>query len=214
MKAIMTAVSVFLLILSMTACSNELNTELTTEVSEISVTTSVSLTETTLITTKSTTVSSVSSIVSATEITTELTEETEETTTESSLYDYNEVELSMLEQAGNPDYHAEAAIPYVAWTEVNLQKTMYAISRCYGYEFALPEATRKMVYDAGCALDVIARTSTGYYRLDGDLYIPCDFLDSIPPEDSDPSAATSNAVYIPLITSATTATTVTQVPDP
>ena len=114
--------------------------------------------------------------------------------------DYDSAELSMLEIAGNPDYSAEAAIPYVAWTEINLDKTMYAVSRCFGYEFALPDASEKMIYDAGIALNVIARTSTGYYRIEGDYYIPCSSLDNYPPEGADPSAATSCTVPPPPVT--------------
>ena len=121
--------------------------------------------------------------------------------------DYDSAELSMLEIAGNPDYSAEAAIPYVAWTEINLDKTMYAVSRCFGYEFALPDASEKMIYDAGIELNVIARTSTGYYRIDGDYYIPCSSLDNYPPEDADPSAATSCTVTAPPVTTMVSAST-------
>lgn len=121
--------------------------------------------------------------------------------------DYDSAELSMLEIAGNPDYSAEAAIPYVAWTEINLDKTMYAVSRCFGYEFALPEASEKMIYDAGIALNVIARTSTGYYRIEGDYYVLCSSLDNYPAEDTDPSVATSCTVPPPPVTTIVPAAT-------
>lgn len=119
--------------------------------------------------------------------------------------DFDSTELSMLEAAGNPDYSAESEIPYVAWTEINLDKTMYAVSRCFGYELAIPEAKEKMIYDAGIELNVIARTSTGYYRIDGDLYILCSCLDNFPPEDADPSVATSCTVPAPPETTAVSA---------
>ena len=57
-----------------------------------------------------------------------------------------------------------------------------------------------MIYDAGIALNVIARTSTGYYRIEGDYYIPCSSLDNYPPEGADPSAATSCTVPPPPVT--------------
>jgi len=108
--------------------------------------------------------------------------------------EYAAAEVSMLEAVGNPDYNGEVAIPYVGWTEVNLNKTMYPINQCIGYEFALPDAAPKIRYDSGIALEVIARTSTGYYRLRGDYYIPCDLLDTVVHEGADPAAATSSAI--------------------
>lgn len=102
-------------------------------------------------------------------------------------------ELDMLENAGSPDYNADAAIPYVAWTEINLDKYMYAVSPCIGYSAALSDAGKAMIYDPGYEFHVIARTSTGYYRTDEDLYIPCEYLDNYPPEGHDPENAGSYA---------------------
>ena len=116
------------------------------------------------------------------------------------LPDYDSVEMSMLEEVGDSNNNGKVAVPYVAWTEVNLSKTMYPLSQCIGYEFALPDAAPKMKYDAGIALEVIARTSTGYYRLKGDYYIPCDFLDTKIHDGIDASAATSCTVSPPQTT--------------
>jgi 16S rRNA C1402 (ribose-2'-O) methylase RsmI len=102
-------------------------------------------------------------------------------------------ELDMLEKAGSPDYNADAAIPYVAWTEINLDKYMYAVSPCIGYSAALSDAGKAMIYDPGYEFRIIARTSTGYYRTDEDLYIPCEYLDNYPPEGYDPENAGSYA---------------------
>ena len=82
---------------------------------------------------------------------------------------------------------------------------MYANTRCIGYEFALSDAKAKLVFDAGIALHVIARTSTDYYRIENDYYIPCEFLDNAPVSGIDPSTVTSSAV-----TEATTAVTVSE----
>jgi len=128
--------------------------------------------------------------------------------------EYAAAEVSMLEAVGNPDYNGEVAIPYVGWTEVNLSKTMYPINQCIGYEFALPDAAPKMRYDAGIALEVIARTSTGYYRLRGDYYIPCDYLDTVVHEGADPAAATSCAIVtLPVSVTAVPEAETTTIPD-
>jgi hypothetical protein len=107
--------------------------------------------------------------------------------------DDESAELSMLENAGDPDYSADAAIPYVAWTEINLDKYMYAVSVCTGYSAALEDAGKAMIYDPGYEFHIIARTSTGYYRTDEDLYIPCRYLDNYPPDGYDPENAGSYA---------------------
>lgn len=113
---------------------------------------------------------------------------------------YNSRELEMLEKEGRPDYNViEAAIPYVGWTEVNLDKYMYPLQKCTGYQYALPDAKPVMIYDAGIALEVIARTSTGYYRIRNDIYIPCEFLSNEIPEGINAAAATS----VPAVTTPT-----------
>lgn len=200
MKQITLTAATFLFSLSLYACSTDSTSDSIQE-------TSVSVTEyETVISSESSSVlitsvseSSITSVSAASDETSVISE-TEEITTESPPYDYNNVELSILSNMDSPDYTAEAEIPYVAWTEINLQKIMYTISGCSGYEFALPEASRKVIYDAGCALNVIARTSTGYYRIDGDIYIPCDFLDNSIPDGVDSSTATSCAVTTAAIT--------------
>jgi 16S rRNA C1402 (ribose-2'-O) methylase RsmI len=102
-------------------------------------------------------------------------------------------ELDMLEKAGSPDYNADSAIPYVAWTETNLDKYMYAVSPCIGYSAALSDAGKAMIYDPGYEFHVIARTSTDYYRTDEDLYIPVQYLQNHQLEGYDPENAGSYA---------------------
>ena len=204
MNKIYCAAAAFLLIFTFQSCSFSQNSDTSdsqvtsvlttpTEISSVSETFSQTAVS-------GTSVSASSSLISSSESESVFTE-TAETA------DYDSAELSMLEIAGNPDYSAEAAIPYVAWTEINLDKTMYAVSRCFGYEFALPDASEKMIYDAGIELNVIARTSTGYYRINGDYYIPCSSLDNYPPEDADPSVATSCTVPPPPVTTIVPAAT-------
>lgn len=202
MKKLLAAAAAFTLVFTIQSCSYGENTEISEPAETTSATsaeeTSVSSSASSVTTTVTT---SVSSTVSTSQTVT-LPVTSAETMPPADGPDYDAVELSMLDNAGNPDYHAEAAIPYVAWTEINLDKTMYAVSRCEGYEFAMPDAKKKMIYDAGIALYVIARTSTGYYRIDGDYYIPCEFLDNVPPEGADPSAATSCTVPPPPVVTA------------
>lgn len=83
-------------------------------------------------------------------------------------------------------YENDPDIPEVAWTEIYFDKTMYALSDCIGYDAALPEGNKIMIYDPGYEFWIIARTSTGYYRTDEDVFIPCGSLDNEPPEGSDP----------------------------
>lgn len=150
-------------------------------------------------TTACSTTSSVLTTASVTS-TSETKTETEGTTTpDVSDENYNSRELELLEKEGRPDYNViEAAIPYVGWTEVNLDKYMYPVQKCIGYQYALSDAKAVMVYDAGIALEVIARTSTGYYRIRNDIYIPCDFLSNEMPADVNAAAATSApAVSVP-----------------
>lgn len=203
MKQITLTAAVFLFSLSLYACSTDSSTSDNIQETPVSVTEYKTVTSSV---SSSVLISSVSesstASVSTSASESSVTSETEETTTETLPYDYNEVELSILLNMDNPDYTAEVNIPYVAWTEINLQKTMYTISGCSGYEFALPEASKKVIYDAGCALNVIARTSTGYYRIDGDIYIPCDFLDNSVPDGVDTSTATSCAVTTIAVTTA------------
>lgn len=194
MKLLLTAAA-FVFILTLNACStNHTGTE--NEITELIP--SLETEETSAVTSAASSVTSVSSVSKSTVPVSSTSVSEISTAPDSTPPDYKSVELSMLENAGDPDYHASAAIPYVAWTEVNLEKTMYTISDCYGYEFALPESVRKMIYDAGAAVEVIARTSTGYYRIKGDLYIPCELLDSVIPDGIDASAATS--CIVPAIT--------------
>ena len=197
MKKIYCAAAAFLLIFTFQSCSSGNNSE-TPDSQVTSVFTTPTEISSVSETFSQTPVSGTSAPASSSLISTSESESVLTETAETA--DYDSAELSMLEIAGNPDYSAEAAIPYVAWTEINLDKTMYAVSRCFGYEFALPDASEKMIYDAGIALNVIARTSTGYYRIEGDYYIPCSFLDNYPPEGADPSAATSCTVPPPPVT--------------
>lgn len=197
MKKIYCAAAAFLLIFTFQSCSSGNNSE-TPDLQVTSVFTTPTEISSVSETFSQTPVSGTSASASSSLISTSESESVLTETAETA--DYDSAELSMLEIAGNPDYSAEAAIPYVAWTEINLDKTMYAVSRCFGYEFALPDASEKMIYDAGIALNVIARTSTGYYRIEGDYYIPCNSLDNYPPEGADPSAATSCTVPPPPVT--------------
>ncbi len=151
-------------------------------------------------TTAFTTASSSALISTAMTTTASSAAETEATTTPNlSDENYNSKELELLEKEGRPDYNViEAAIPYVGWTEVNLDKYMYPVQQCIGYQYALSDAKAVMVYDAGIALEVIARTSTGYYRIRNDIYIPCDFLSNeIPPNVNAEAATSAPAVSTP-----------------
>lgn len=197
MKKIYCAAAAFLLIFTFQSCSSGNNSE-TPDSQVTSVFTTPTEISSVSETFSQTPVSGTSAPASSSLISTSESESVLTETAETA--DYDSAELSMLEIAGNPDYSAEAAIPYVAWTEINLDKTMYAVSRCFGYEFALPDASEKMIYDAGIALNVIARTSTGYYRIEENYYIPCSSLDNYPPEGADPSAATSCTVPPPPVT--------------
>ncbi len=189
MKSILSAIIIFLFVSILTSCYSE-QAESSGEdiILTAAFTDAASTSDTTYPTTTTTTVRT-----SITKATTNVT--TQVSTV--SLPDYNSVEMSMLEGIGDPNYNGQAAIPYVAWTEVNLDKIMYPVCQCIGYEFALPDAAAKMKYDAGISLEVIARTSTGYYRIKGDYYIPCDFLDTIVHEGIDAAAATSCTIYTP-----------------
>lgn len=197
MKHIISALIAFILTVTFISCSDENKTTTVT----VEMTTPTELTTTTPSTTVTTTPKKTTTVSVTTE---ETTSDTSGTTV--SLPDYDAVEQSLVAQLGDPNYNVtEVAIPYVAWTEVNLDKTMYANERCIGYEFALSDAKAKLVFDAGIALHVIARTSTNYYRIENDYYIPCEFLDNAPVNGIDPSTVTSSAV-----TEATTAVTVSE----
>ena len=177
MKHIISSLMAFILTVTFISCSDTAKTTTTT----VEMTTTTALTTTTPSTTVTTTT------------TPKKTTDTSGTTV--SLPDYDAVEQSLVAQLGDPDYNVtEAAIPYVAWTEVNLDKTMYANTRCIGYEFALSDAKAKLVFDAGIALHVIARTSTDYYRIENDYYIPCEFLDNAQLDGIDPTTVTSAVV--------------------
>lgn len=188
MKHIISSLMAFILTVTFISCSDTAKTTTTT----VEMTTTTALTTTTPSTTVTTTTTP--------KKTTTVSVTTEETTSDTSgtavsLPDYDAVEQSLVAQLGDPDYNVtEAAIPYVAWTEVNLDKTMYANTRCIGYEFALSDAKAKLVFDAGIALHVIARTSTDYYRIENDYYIPCEFLDNAQLDGIDPTTVTSAVV--------------------
>lgn len=200
MRSIVLSLIIFTLTLSFTSCKNDRNT-----------TTLVEYT-TTGTTALQTTISTTTSKKITTKITTSATTQISSDTTTVSLPDYNAAEISMLEQIGQPDYNnTEIPIPYVAWTEVNMDKTMYALDECIGYEFALPEASEKMKYDKGIAVHVIARTSTGYYRIENDYYIPCDFLDNAIPDGIDPSTVTSCEITTISVTETSLVSDTTQI---
>lgn len=199
MKHIKSALMAFILTVTFISCSNENKT--TTVTVEMTTTTESTITTPSMTVTTTTTPKKTTTVSVTTE---ETTSATSETTV--SLPDYDAVEQSLVAQLGDPNYNVtEAAIPYVAWTEVNLDKTMYANARCIGYEFALSDAKAKLIFDAGIALHVIARTSTNYYRIENDYYIPCEFLDNAPVDGIDPSTVTSSAV-----TEVTTSVTVSE----
>lgn len=154
-------------------------------------TTETTTTKTTTATTKKITTTK----ATTTEITT--TSVTSDTTTVSTNID----ELNKLSAIDTVNYQIQA-VPYVAWTEINLDKTMYTKQLTLGYAYALTTSSANMVYDLGSALNVIARTSTGYYRIKGDIYIPCEFLsDAIPENVNNP---TSQAIYQPAVTTTVT----------
>lgn len=98
-------------------------------------------------------------------------------------------DIAVTETAESDSESGDFDIPDVAWTEINLYKTMYALSSCTGYDLALSDGTPEMIYDPGYEFYVISRTSTGYYRVEGDYYIPCEFINDEPPADSDPDSA-------------------------
>ena len=146
MKKILAAAAAFTLIFTVQSCSYGEHTEIS-QPAETTVLTSASETSAS-VTSVTTTVTSTAvhtTSVSTTTVSFTLPETSAETAPPVDGPDYDEVELSMLGNAGNPDYHAEAAIPYVAWTEINLDKTMYAASKCIGYEFAMPDAKKKII---------------------------------------------------------------------
>lgn len=66
--------------------------------------------------------------------------------------------------------------PRTAWTEVEYIKTMYTNVACTSYRYALYTSYQVTYYDMGCALSVIGITSTGFYRLSNDRYVPCEYL--------------------------------------
>ncbi len=196
MKSIISALLIFSLLITITSCNNKSTTqESTAETQHTSATTNSSSHTTSI----SSSVSLSSQISSA---------DTELTTTP----DNNSIETGTPQQMSDSDYMGEAPIPSVAWTEINIDKTMYTQSQCTGYEFALSDANGKMIYDAGIGLEIIARTSTGYYRTINDYYIPCDCLDNNIPENVDPAAATSCTVYVPPVVTKSVSSEVTVPP--
>ena len=196
MKSIISALLIFSLLITITSCNNKSTTqESTAETQHTSATTNSSSHTTSI----SSSVSLSSQISSA---------DTELTTTP----DNNSIETGTPQQMSDSDYMGEAPIPSVAWTEINIDKTMYTQSQCTGYEFALSDANGKMIYDAGIGLEIIARTSTGYYRTINDYYIPCDCLDNNIPENVDPAAATSCTVYVPPVVTKSVSSEVTVQP--
>ena len=195
-KSIISALLIFSLLITITSCNNKSTTqESTAETQHTSATTNSSSHTTSI----SSSVSLSSQISSA---------DTELTTTP----DNNSIETGTPQQMSDSDYMGEAPIPSVAWTEINIDKTMYTQSQCTGYEFALSDANGKMIYDAGIGLEIIARTSTGYYRTINDYYIPCDCLDNNIPENVDPAAATSCTVYVPPVVTKSVSSEVTVPP--
>lgn len=187
MKSVLSAITIFSLISIMTSCYSSPSESTKNETSLTAAFTTAE--STTVTTTHHTTTAAKTSVCLTTTPSTYISTV--------SMPDYDSAEMSMLEGVGDPNYNGKVAVPYVAWTEVNLDKIMYPVSQCIGYEFALEDASPKMKYDAGIALEVIARTSTGYYRIKGDYYIPCDFLDTVIHDGIDASAATSCTVAPP-----------------
>lgn len=200
MKSIIPAVIIFLILTFMTSCSNSKakidETDQNTFESTVTSAPAVSHTQK-----KTTHTAAVTESVSE-------TSDTPQTSVTTQTPDPESVEKSMLEEISDVDYNAGAAIPYVAWTEINLDKMMYTQLQCNGFEFALESANKKMLYDAGMQLHIIARTDTDYYRTDNDIYIPCSFLDNTVPDGADEASATSCTVYIPpVITTSVSQTT-------
>ena len=172
----MTAVTIF------TACKNSSDESGLTEPTTTCETTVTTTTETT-------TTSETTTTVTTTETTSELA--TAETTAVTpSQAELNEEE--MLNNIENVNYNGGIAIPRVAWTEINLDKIMYATEMVFGYAYASPGALAKVVYDPGAEVKVIGRTSTEYYRISGDYYIPCEKLSGTKPEGI--SVATSQTI--------------------
>ncbi|MDO5561029.1 MAG: hypothetical protein Q4F95_15720 [Oscillospiraceae bacterium] len=189
MKSIIPALLIFILLTIMTSCNrSKIHVD---DAPQENIQTSI---HQTISTTREHTSKQTTAIqTSAAELTTTIQTTAQETQT----LDDKIIESSLLGEISDIDYDAGAAIPYVAWTEINLDKIMYTQIPCSGYELALPDADKKMMYDAGVQLHVIARTDTDYYRIEGDIYIPCDYLDNEIPDAVDASAATSCTVYIP-----------------
>ncbi len=195
MKSMLSALLIFSLLIALTSCNNKsTNNKSTSETTHTTSDTESSSYKTSV----SSSLSSSSEISSQT-----LSSETEPPAAPESNY----TETVLTEQIIDSVY-IEDALPSVAWTEINLDKIMYTQSLCTGYEFALPDAKGKMIYDAGIGLEIIARTSTGYYRTINDYYIPCDCLDNTIPENVDQAAATSCAVTEPVVTTTVTSVAV------
>lgn len=200
MKSIISALLIFSLLITITSCNNKSTTQESTAETQHTSATTNSSSHTTSISSSVSLSSQISSQISSAD--------TELTTTP----DNNSIETGTPQQMSDSDYMGEAPIPSVAWTEINIDKTMYTQSQCTGYEFALSDANGKMIYDAGIGLEIIARTSTGYYRTINDYYIPCDCLDNNIPENVDPAAATSCTVYVPPVVTKSVSSEVTVPP--
>ncbi len=130
---------------------------LTEETTETEPTDAVEITETTTETTTEATTTTESETEPETEATTtEETEETEETTTA---------------------YIAPAA----EWSETKLSGTMYVTEDCYSREKALIGATTISRRYTGDAVEVVAITDTGYYKLAEGGFIHSDYLSDTKP---------------------------------
>lgn len=104
------------------------------------------------------------------------TEVTVETTIPEILNNIDASNIGNLTATAPEEVVSSVKPPRTAWTEVEYIKTMYTNTSCTSYRYALYTSNKSTSYDMGCAVNVIAITSTGFYRLSNDRYIPCEYL--------------------------------------
>lgn len=121
----------------------------------------------------------------------DFTEVTAETTIPEILNQINVGDIGNLTATAPAELISSVKPPHTAWTEIEYIKTMYTTVSCTSYRYALYSSYQTTYYDIGCAVNVIGITSTGFYRLNNDRYIPCEYLTE---NDIQELSATSRAV--------------------
>lgn len=125
-----------------------------------------------------------------TESTTEETTTTTEETTSESESETSET-TSDTTTASETTAATSATTESKGWNETEISETLYIKTSCYSREKAIVGSEAVKKYEPGQAINIVAATDTGYYKLADGTFIHSDYVTDQKPSETKPATTTA-----------------------